>query len=70
MAQGIDKGLDAPMPERGMLDQTQAAWCPSCGLGPVGLNRDLVDNLGVCSQGLRRNSEVKVSGPLRYGYWS
>ena len=43
MAQGTDKGLDAPMPERGMLDQTQAAWCPSCGLGPVGLDRDLVD---------------------------
>ena len=31
------------MPEQGILDQTQAAWYPSCGLCPVGLNRDLFD---------------------------
>jgi hypothetical protein len=43
MAQGGDKGLGAPMPERCMIDEALPARRPSCGLGHVCLEGGLIN---------------------------
>ena len=43
MSQGTDKGLCAPVSERGVIDQTPPARCPTCCIGHIGLDRDLVN---------------------------
>ena len=48
MKSSRDEGLGLPVTKGGVIDQTRPAWCPSGGLGHVGLERCFVDETYAC----------------------